>query len=424
MQKIVLTLLVFWLVLFDAHASLAEYIDCTTDNIFQVVKSIKEKDNNAILRISEQIDLKGGILSLPHNSQVLMKGGAFSNGLIVGNNTILTAGSYQIFQNNLIIEGSWCVEHAYAEWFGSCGQGDDTEFVQKCLNTFFQCKLLNRTYHVSTITMPNDSKLEGSGQGRYQISTIEQDKRYKGDLITTGNRAYSGVIITGLRLTGGNINNTAIRVTVPYSMIDGVICDQFKGNGINLKDRAWGTIINNCGVYGDMASAKSRAPLVAITVNTDGGLITINNCIINYYEVGISIEKGVRVSVSGSNISECSINHFKRPDSCIKITGGESIDIFDNYIENFCTGIYLQSGKLISVHDNYINGLSVASFGIDIKGPVENIEIRNNHIYIGYTGSWAIALRTSKINKQKIKVYMNDLDERKLYNMNGISITQ
>ncbi len=396
--------------------------NCNSNNIFQTVATIGK--TSAIIKVEDWIDLNGRSLVLPSNITLAIDKGGFENGSITGTKTTLSTGLSQVFGDKLKINGSWCVEHAYAEWFGNCGIGDDTEYIQKCLNVFYQCKLLNRTYHVTTLVLPDDSKLEGSDQGRYQVSTIEQNEIYKGDLITTGNKAYSGVIITGLRLTGGNTMNTAIRVTVPNTRIDGVICDQYKGNGINLKDRAWGTSIKNCCVYGNMSTAKNRTPLTAIIVNTDGGLITINNCQINYYETGVSIVKGERVSISGSNISECSMNHFKKPDSCIKISGGESIDIFDNYIENFCTGILLQSGKQISVHDNYINGLSVASFGIDIKGPVENLDIRNNHIYMGYKGSWAIALRTSQINKQKIKISSNDLDEKKLYNMKGISITE
>lgn len=397
--------------------------NCNSNNIFKTVATIGET-TSAIIKVEDWIDLNGKSIVLPSNITLVIDKGGFDNGTITGTKTTLSTGKFQVFGGQLKINGTWCVDHAYAEWFGNCGQGNDTEYIQKCLNTFYQCKLLNRTYHVTTIALPDDSKLEGSGQGRYQVSTIEQDESYKGDLITTGDKAYSGVVISGLRLTEGNAKNTAIRVTVPNTKIDGVICDQYKGNGINLKDRAWGTTIYNCGIYGNMASAKNRSPLTAITVNTDGGLIAINNCQINYYEVGVSIEKGVRVTIIGSNISECSMNHFKKPDSCIKISGGESIDIYDNYIENFCTGVLLQSGKQISVHDNYINGLSVASFGIDIKGKVENLDIRNNHIYMGNKGSWAIALRTTQINKQKIKVSANDLDEEKLYNMNGITETQ
>ena len=396
--------------------------NCNTNNIFNTITTIG--NSSAIIKVEDWIDLNGKTLVLPANITLVIEKGGFDNGKITGDKTMLSTGLFQVFGENLKVNGTWCVDHAYAEWFGSCGQGDDTEFIQKCLNTFYQCRLLNRTYHVTTICLPDDAKFEGSGQGRYQTSTIEQDESYKGDLITTGNKDYSGVIISGLRLTGGNERNTAIRITVPNTRIDGVICDQYKGNGINLKDRAWGTSIKNCGVYGNMTTAKNRTPLVAITVNTEGGLITINNCVINYYEVGVSIEKGVRVTLSGNNISECSINHFKKPDACIKIVGGESIDIYDNYIENFSTGILLYSGKQVSVHDNYINGLSVASFGIDIKGQMENLDIRNNHIYMGYKGSWAIALRTSQIDKKKIKVSSNDLDENKLYNMKGISVTQ
>lgn len=396
--------------------------NCNSNNIFKTVSAIGKA--SAIIKVDDWIDLNGMALILPSNITLVIDKGGFENGTITGTKTTLSVGQFQVFGDKLKINGTWCVDNAYAEWFGNCGQGDDTEYIQKCLNTFFQCKLLNRTYHVTTLDLPDNSKLEGSGQGRYQVSTIEQNESYKGDLITTGNKAYSGVIITGLRLTGGNGKNTAICVTVPNTRIDGVICDQYKGNGINLKDRAWGTTINNCGVYGNMSTAKNRTPLAAITINTGGGLITINNCQINYYEVGINIVKGVRITISGNNISECSMNHFKKPDSCITISGGGSIDIYDNYLENFCTGILLQSGKQISVHDNYINGLSVASFGIDIKGKVENLDISNNLIYMGYKGSWAIALRNSQINKQKIKVSANDLDEKKLYNMNGISITE
>jgi len=414
-------LLLATLLLFGVSSKPVTY-NCNSNNIFKTVSTIGK--NSAIIRVEDWIDLNGKSLVLPSNITLVIDNGGFENGTITGMKTTLSTGLSQVFGDRMKINGSWCVEHAYAEWFGNCGLGDDTEYIQKCLNVFYQCKLLNRTYHVTTLALPDDSKLEGSGQGRYQISTIEQNESYKGDLLTTGDKTYSGVIITGLRLTGGNTMNTAIRVTVPNTRIDGVICDQYKGNGINLKDRAWGTAIKNCGVYGNMTTAKNRTPLVAITVNTEGGLITINNCVINYYEVGVSIEKGVRVTLSGNNISECSINHFKKPDACIKIVGGESIDIYDNYIENFSTGILLYSGKQVSVHDNYINGLSVASFGIDIKGQMENLDIRNNHIYMGYKGSWAIALRTSQIDKKKIKVSSNDLDENKLYNMKGISVTQ
>ena len=264
--------------------------------------------------------------------------------------------------------------------------------------------------------------LEGSNQGRYQCSTIKQIASYNGDLITTGDEDYSGVLVNGIRISGGSPQNTAIRITVPCSIIRDVICDQYQGNGINLKDRAWGTVISNCDIFGNMTTTSKRQALTGILVDTKGGLISIDHCNINYYETGIHVKKGVQVSIRNSNISDCSQNEMKRPDACIKISGGTCIDIYDNYIENFSTGVLLLSGKQITIHDNFINGLSVASFGVDIKGAIEDLDISNNHIYMGYKGAWAIALRTSKIEKKRIVIQKNDLDMKKLYsitNKNG-----
>jgi len=394
--------------------------NCNTSNIFETVTTIK--DTAPIIRIDSWVDLNNKTLTLPPNSTLVINNGGIDNGSIVGANTTLSTGIYQIFGDRLTIKGKWCVDHAYAEWFGCCGIKDDTRYIQRCLDTFYQCKLLNRTYIVTTIKLPDNSLLEGSNQGRYQCSTIKQLSSYNGDLITTGDDAYSGVLVNGIRLIGGSPQNTAIRISVPCSVIRDVICDQYQGNGINLKDRAWGTTLIHCDIFGNMSTSKKRDPLTGILIDSRGGLISIDHCNINYYETGIHVNKGVQISISNSNISDCSQNEMKRPDACIRVSRGERIDIYDNYIENFSTGILLLSGKQINIHDNFINGLSVASFGVDIKGAIEDLDISNNHIYMGYKGAWAIALRTSKIEKKRIVIQKNDLDMKKLYsvtNKNG-----
>ena len=388
---------------------------CNTNNIFQTVALIKEP--GAIVRIDSWVDLRGRTLTIPANSTLVIDGGGVDNGCIIGTNTTLSAGLYQIFGERFQIKGKWNVDHAYAEWYGQCGINDDTPKIQKCLDSFFQCKLLNRTYKVTTIKMPDNALLEGTSQGRYQCSTLQQNKSYSGSLITTGNEEYSGVTIRGLRITGGNNYNTAICITVPESQIQDVIFDQFFGNGIQLKDRAWSTTISHCSLFGNMSSAKNRQPLTGIVVDTKGGLISIDHCNINYFETGIHLKSGVQVSINNCNISECSQNELKHPDACIKVSGGVGIDIYDNYIENFNTGVLLLAGKQVSVHNNYLNGLSVASFGVDIKGVVKDIVISNNYIYMGYKGAWAIALRTTKIDKGEITVLNNDLENKKLYNV-------
>lgn len=390
--------------------------ECNSNNIISIANKVSANKQDAVLVVRENIDLAGRKLSLPASVEIVVEGGSFKNGSIAGNNTTLSAGAYPIFEESVNISGTWVIDNAYAEWFGITGKSDDTKIIQKCLDLFFQCKLLNKTYNVTTLNIPDNAFLYGNAQGRYRMPTLYQLEAYKGDLITTGNKAYSGVALAGFRITGGREENTAIRIRVPNSRVEGVFCDEYFGNGITLDQRAWGTKIERCSVYGNMAAAKTRKTIgTAITVNTDGGLINIEKCDITYYQCGIDIEKGVCVAVRECNISECSQNLFKKTDACIKINGGESISIYDNYVENFSTGILLLSGKQISIQNNYINGLSVASFGIDVKGAIEGVEIKSNHIYMGYKSSWAVAVRSNKIDEKEVRVLHNKLDEKKLY---------
>ncbi len=416
------TILLLLLILFGTANSTPVVYNCNTENIFEIVSTIK--DTTPILRINSWVDLDNKTLTLPSNSTVIIENGGIDNGIIVGTNTTLSTGLYQIFGDKLTIKGKWCVNHAYAEWFGCCGLNNDTRYIQRCLDTFYQCKLLNRTYLVTTIKLPDNSLLEGSNQGRYQCSTIKQINSYNGDLITTGDEAYSGISVSGIRIIGGDNQNTAIRINVPYSKIRDVICDQYQGNGIKLHERAWGTSINNCDIFGNMSTSKKREALTGIVIDTKGGLVSIKQCNINYYETGILIKRGSQISICSSNISDCSQNEMQRPDACIKIAGGINIDIFDNYIENFNTGIQLLSAKQVAIHNNYINGLAVASFGVDIKGAIEDLYINNNNINMEFKDSWAISIRTLNIDKKKVHISHNDLEEIKLFNIEGVIITQ
>lgn len=392
--------------------------ECSSKNIFIILEKVSTSNQSAVLLVRDTINLKGRKLTLTNNIELVVEGGSFSNGSIIGNRTTLVAGAYPIFEENLIVSGTWVTDNAYAEWFGQTGSLDDTKKIQKCLDTFFKCKLLNKYYNVTTLNVPDNASLEGDEQGRYRKPTLHQIEEYKGDLITTGNKAYSGISLSGFRITGGQESNTAISISVPNSQLNGIICDEYFGNGIRLIERAWGAKLYRCSVFGNRDNAKVRGSQgVSILVDTNGGLISIEQCDINYYQTGILINRGAQVTVRGCSISECSRNQFKKTGACIKVKGGTSISIYDNYLENFNVGIDLVKGMTIEIHNNYINGLSVASYGIYINDGAEKIEIRNNHIHMGFKGAWAIACRSKVAEKQDVHLINNDLDEKKLYNI-------
>lgn len=69
--------------------------NCNTKNIFETVSTIK--DNAPIIRIDSWVDLDNKTLKLPPNSTLVINNGGIDNGSIVGTNTTLSTGIYQIF---------------------------------------------------------------------------------------------------------------------------------------------------------------------------------------------------------------------------------------------------------------------------------------------------------------------------------------
>lgn len=82
---------------------------------------IQSRFNSAgkIYKITQDIDLGNGILTIPSGCTLDFQGGSIINGIIVGNNTKIKAGLEKIFNTNIILSKSWDVEGLYPEWFGA-----------------------------------------------------------------------------------------------------------------------------------------------------------------------------------------------------------------------------------------------------------------------------------------------------------------
>lgn len=82
--------------------------------------AIQDKFNrtNVIYKITKDIDLKGETLTIPEGCTLDFQGGSFSNGTIVGNNTILQTYHYAIF-GECIIKGTWVCDEANTLMFSS-----------------------------------------------------------------------------------------------------------------------------------------------------------------------------------------------------------------------------------------------------------------------------------------------------------------
>jgi hypothetical protein len=83
-------------------------------------------------KVNNIIDLQGRSWTLSKNDILLFEGqGKLSNGVVVGDNTIIRANKTEVF-SNVILKGTFKSEAAFSEWFGiksDCALSDNKAFV-------------------------------------------------------------------------------------------------------------------------------------------------------------------------------------------------------------------------------------------------------------------------------------------------------
>lgn len=112
--------------------------------------AIQDKFNkpNVIYKITKDIDLEGGTLTIPEGCTLDFQGGSFRNGTITGSNTKVKAGLEKLF-NGITIAGTWENEESSPIWFGA----DNTARIDS--TTAFQASLRLLASYGGTLRVPN-----------------------------------------------------------------------------------------------------------------------------------------------------------------------------------------------------------------------------------------------------------------------------
>ena len=117
---------------------------------------------NTIYEIRDVFDLSSGSVTIPAGCKLRFEGGRVINGTITGNNTIIEAEPYQIFDTDTTLSGSFLNDCMYAEWFGAKADGtmDNYAVFQYVFNTSIRIgvpiQLIEGTYVIDECPAATD----------------------------------------------------------------------------------------------------------------------------------------------------------------------------------------------------------------------------------------------------------------------------
>lgn len=98
-----------------------------------ITSQILPSDRGALYIVRENIDFKKKSIKLPQDAILQFEGGVLYNGRLIGNNSTIVAGRYEIFKT-ITLAGNWTLDGIPVEWFGAVPNNVNKD-CSKAINT-------------------------------------------------------------------------------------------------------------------------------------------------------------------------------------------------------------------------------------------------------------------------------------------------
>lgn len=349
----------------------------TSDVIYPPIQAaIRSKFDrtNVIYKITKDIDLGHGVLTIPEGCTLDFQGGSIINGTIVGNNTKIKAGLQRIFDIDITLNGTWIVNEAYPEWFGAIRNTDCTASFQSILNSPFKNIVLSSTYTISdTLYISQGTTIQGNSSWDLvwdkspviiQFTPTSFKSLFREKEHTSVNY-ISGVVIKNIAIKGNGINSQyCIELdNLADSTISNLLITQFN-SGIKIK--YWlNTLIEHCKLY---INTESCIEFTGNNTTT----VTVMKCYLSKSKWAVKISFN---SVVESSFIDCIF------ESCTEggcyIESHNNIQFYNPYVENIVSNVFKLGYEEVNNDPFAIGNVSV--FGGNIGG-TNNSNYPDNYV--------------------------------------------
>jgi hypothetical protein len=346
---------------------------------------------NVIYKITKDIDLGHGILTIPEGCTLDFQGGSFTNGTIVGTNSDIRADEHVTIFKGIVIEGTWKVKEISSGWFnfrytaGSNNLQNLQNLFNLSSNSYkgvinisqgdYYITIANNStdsiviYSNTTVNLNGNIILNPNDLTNYNIVTIRQ----RNNIIIQGGGSIVGDVVThtgttgewgmGISIYDGN-NITIKDVSVKNCWGDGIYIGQVKEATTSYSSNI---LIDNVTIDSNRRQGISIISVENLTIRNSR---IINTGAIKFTSpgAGIDIEPNIaNAMVRNINIEGCYFNGNKQGISgdlliTALIFGSTVNTTFSATISNcyFATRVRLTSSmRNLTITSSYINTLDV-----------------------------------------------------------------
>ena len=350
---------------------------------------------NTIYKVTKDITLSGGTLTIPEGCTLDFQGGSFTNGTIVGTNSDIRADEHVTIFRGIIITGTWKVKEISSGWFNFV-QTVGYNNLQNLQNLFnlssnsyngvinisqgdYYITIANNStdsiviYSNTTVNLNGNIILNPNDLTNYNIVTIRQ----RNNIIIQGGGSIVGDVVTHTGTTG----EWGMGISI------------YDGNNITIKDvsvkNCWGDGIYIGQVEAATTSYSSNILIDNVTIDSNRrqgiSIISVENLTIRNSRIintgaikftspgaGIDIEPNIaNAMVRNINIEGCYFNGNNQGVSgdlliTALIFGSTINTTFSATISNcyFATRVRLTSSmRNLTITSSYINTLDVPKTG-------------------------------------------------------------